>query len=108
MRFGKKGKLRAKYVDPYEILEQIGKVAYRLALSMEFEKIHYVFHISQLKRYIPDERHVLEPERIHINISLTYDERPMKILNKKVRSIHNKDVHIVKVLGSNHESEEAT
>ena len=32
----------------------------------------------------------------------------MKILDKKVRSTHNKDVHILKVLRSNHESEEAT
>ncbi|XP_057251082.1 uncharacterized protein LOC130591602 [Beta vulgaris subsp. vulgaris] len=108
MRFGKKGKLSAKYVGPYEILERIGKVAYRLALPMEFEKMHDVFHISQLKRYIPDERHVLEPERVQIDSSLTYEERPVKILDRKVRSTRNKDVHIVKVLWSNHESEEAT
>ena len=42
MRFGEKGKLSAKYVGAYEILEQIGKVAYRLALPMEFEKMHDV------------------------------------------------------------------
>ena len=65
MRFGKKGKLSAKYIGPYEILERIEKVTYRLALPIEFEKMHDVLHISQLKRYIPDERHVLEPKRIH-------------------------------------------
>ncbi|XP_019103715.1 uncharacterized protein LOC109134429 [Beta vulgaris subsp. vulgaris] len=92
----------------YEILEQIGKVAYRLALPMEFEKMRDVFHISQLNRYIPDERHVLEPDPIQIDSSLTYEENPVKIPHRKVRSTHNKDVHIVKVLWYNHESEEAT
>ena len=53
-------------------------------------------------------RHVLEPERIQIDSSLTYKERPVKILDKKVHSTHNKDVNIVKVLWYNHESEEAT
>ena len=39
MRFGKRGKLSAKYVGSYEILQRIGKVAYKFALLMEFEKI---------------------------------------------------------------------
>ncbi|XP_010666675.1 uncharacterized protein LOC104883811 [Beta vulgaris subsp. vulgaris] len=108
MRFGKKGKLCAKYVASYEILQRIGKVAYKLALLMEFEKMHDVFHICQLKRYIPDKSHVLERKRIQIDRSFTYEERPVRILDKKVRSTHNKNVNVVKVLWSNHESEEAT
>ncbi|XP_056692111.1 uncharacterized protein [Spinacia oleracea] len=108
MRFGEKGKLSAKYVGPYEILQRVRKVAYRLVLPMEFEKMHDVFHICQLKRYIPDESHVLDPEKIQIDNSLAYEERAVKILNKKVRSTRNKDVNIVKVLWPNHESKEAT
>ena len=67
MRLGKKGKLSVKYVGPYEILQSIGKVACKLVLPMKFEKIHDVFHISQLKRYVPHERHILESERIQID-----------------------------------------
>ena len=78
-----KAKLCTKYVGPYEILQIIAKVAYKLALPMKFEKIHYVFHIFQLKRYIRDENHVLEPERIQIDSSLVYEERPVKILIKR-------------------------
>ena len=78
-----KGKLSTKNVGPYAILQIIGKVAYKLALPMKFEKIHYVFHIFQLKRYIPDENHVFEPERIQIDSSLVYEERPVKILIKR-------------------------
>ncbi|XP_021743405.1 uncharacterized protein LOC110709491 [Chenopodium quinoa] len=108
MRFGKKGKLSPKYIGPYEILQRIGKVAYRLALPMELSKVHDVFYVSQLRRYIPDKSHVLQPETIELDQSLTYKERPVKILNSKVRSTRNMEVKIVKVLWSNQEYEEAT
>ncbi|XP_021727199.1 uncharacterized protein LOC110694331 [Chenopodium quinoa] len=80
----------------------------KLALPIEFEKMHDVFHISQLKKYVPSETHVLQPETIQVDESLTYEERPVKILDHKVQSTRNKDVKIVKVLWSNHEYEEAT
>ncbi|XP_021763978.1 uncharacterized protein LOC110728642 [Chenopodium quinoa] len=108
MRFGKKGKLSPKYIGPYEILQRVGKVAYRLALPMELSKVHDVFHVSQLRRYIPDKSHVLQPETIELDQSLTYEERPVKILDSIVRSTRNKEVKIVKVLLSNQEYEEAT
>ncbi|XP_021759467.1 uncharacterized protein LOC110724352 [Chenopodium quinoa] len=107
MRFGKKGKLSPKYIGPYEVLQTIGKVAYRLALPMELSKVHDVFHVSQLRRYILNKSHVLQTETIELDQSLTYEERPVKILNSKVRSTHNKEVKIVKVLWSNQEYEEA-
>ncbi|XP_021726149.1 uncharacterized protein LOC110693301 [Chenopodium quinoa] len=108
MRFGTKGKLSPKYIGPYEILQRIGKVSYRLALSMDLSKVHDVFHVSQLRRYIPDKSHVLQPEAIKLDQSLTYEERPVRILDSKVRSTRKKDVKIVKVLWSNQEAEEAT
>ncbi|XP_021717438.1 uncharacterized protein LOC110685248 [Chenopodium quinoa] len=108
MRFGKKIKLSPKYIGLYEILQRIGKVAYRLALHMELSKVHDVFHVSQLRRYIPDKSHALQPETIEIDQSLTYEERPVKILDSKVCSTRNKEVKIIKVLWSNQEYEEAT
>ena len=49
LRFGKKGKLSPRFIAPYEILERIGPVAYRLALPPELSKIHNVFHVSMLR-----------------------------------------------------------
>ncbi|KAG8486371.1 hypothetical protein CXB51_019815 [Gossypium anomalum] len=51
LRFGKKGKLSPRFIGPYEIVERVGPVAYRLALPPELEKIHNVFHVSMLRRY---------------------------------------------------------
>ncbi|XP_021751343.1 uncharacterized protein LOC110717009 [Chenopodium quinoa] len=108
MRFGKKRKLSPKYIEPYEILQGIGNVAYRLALPMDLSKVHDVFNVSQLRRYISDKSHVLQPKTIELDQSLTYEERPVRILDSKVRSTSKKDVKIVKVLWSNQETEEAT
>ena len=59
LRFGKKGKPSPRFISPYEILEKIGPVAYRLALPPELSKLHYVFHVSMLWRYRSDESHIL-------------------------------------------------
>ena len=48
MRFGNKGKLSPRYIGPYEIIEKIGPLAYKLALPPELTKIHDVFHVSML------------------------------------------------------------
>ena len=48
MRFGNKGKLSPRYIGPYEILERVGPLAYRLALPPELAKIHNVFHVRML------------------------------------------------------------
>ena len=59
LRFGKKGKLSPRFIGPYEVLERIGPVAYRLALPSELAKLHDVFHVSMLRKYHSDESHIL-------------------------------------------------
>ena len=52
MRFGRKGKLSPRYIGPYEILERIRKLAYRLELPFELSQLHNVFHIYMLRKYV--------------------------------------------------------
>ncbi|GKC99626.1 hypothetical protein Tco_1169901 [Tanacetum coccineum] len=64
MCFGKKGKLAPRYVGPFEILERIGHVAYRLRLPKELSEVHDTFHVSNLKEYWTDANIHVPLERI--------------------------------------------
>ena len=62
MRFDIQGKLSPRFVGPFEILEKIGDVAYRLSLPPAFAGIHNVFHASMLRKYVSDPSHIVEYE----------------------------------------------
>ncbi|KAJ8760544.1 hypothetical protein K2173_015211 [Erythroxylum novogranatense] len=108
MRFGKKGKLSPRYIGPYEILERIRPLAYRLALPPELSQIHDVFHVSMLRRYRSDPSHVIQISDIQLRDDLSYEEIPVAILDTKDKVLRNKTVQLVKVLWRNHAVEEAT
>lgn len=42
------------YIGPFEVLRQVGEVAYKLALPPNQLVVHPVFHISMFKKYVPD------------------------------------------------------
>ncbi|XP_074288330.1 uncharacterized protein LOC141613488 [Silene latifolia] len=83
VRFGNKGKLSLKHIGPYEILDRVGEVAYRLALPPALDRVHNIFHVSQLRKYVSDPTHVLEPEHIEIDEQLSYVKEPKEILIEK-------------------------
>ncbi|XP_050125654.1 uncharacterized protein LOC126602859 [Malus sylvestris] len=90
------------------ITERVGEVAYRLELPLELSKVHNVFHVSMLIKYVSDPSHVIPPQPLEINPYLTYDEEPVMILDWKDKILLNKTIHMVKVLWKNHSIEEAT
>ena len=102
MRFGKKGKLSPRYVGPFEIVQRIGKVAYKLALNPELSAVHDVFHVSMLKKYVPGPSHVLNQKLIEVHKDLTYEDKPIKILDREEKVLRNKVIPLVNVLWRNH------
>ncbi|XP_043705385.1 uncharacterized protein LOC122655239 [Telopea speciosissima] len=97
MRFSKKGKLNPRYIGHYEILKRIGAVAYRLALPPSLEGVHNVFHISKLKKYVPNPTHILTVEPVQLETDMSYEEQPEEILWRKEHKLHNRTVAYVKV-----------
>ena len=108
MRFGKKGKLSQRYIGPFEILDRVGNVSYRLALPPVLSHIHNVFHVSVLRKYMPDPSHVLEYEPINVREDLSYEEQPVQILDRKDQVLRSRNISLVKVLWRNHTVQEAT
>ncbi|CAN6725954.1 unnamed protein product [Malus baccata var. baccata] len=106
--WSEKGKLSPRYIRPYQIVERVGEVAYRLALPSKLARVHNVFHVSMLRRYVSDSSHVIPHQPLEINPDLTYDEVLVNILDWKDKVLRNKIVQMVKVLWKNHSVEEAT
>ena len=108
LRFRRKGKLSPRFIGPYEILERVRPVAYRLALPLELAKLHDVFHVSMLRRYHSDPSHILPIQDIQVQEDFTVEEEPKAILDREIRQLRNKQVPLVKVLWQHHGMEEAT
>ena len=64
MRFGKKGKLSPRHVGPFEVFEKVRVLAYIKTLPLKLGKIHNVFHVSLLRKYVYDASHVIQIEPI--------------------------------------------
>ena len=60
VRFGKWGKLSSRYIGPFKILERVATVVYRLVLPLSFSGVHEVFPVSMLRKYTPDQTHVVD------------------------------------------------
>ena len=81
----------------FEILEKVGALAYKVALPPSLSKIHNVFHVSTLKKYVFDPSHVMELEPIQISEDLTYKEVPIQIVDVMDKVLRHAVVKWVKV-----------
>ena len=108
LRFGKRGKLSPRYISPYEIVDKVGEVAYRLRLPSELANIHDMFHVSMLRKYTADPSHILKEQPIQLKENLTYEEHPIENLDHRDQVLRNKVIPLVKVLWQNNGAKEAT
>ena len=90
-------KLSPRYMGPFDVIEKVGEVSYRIALPPQLSRLHDVFHVSQLKKYHSDPSHVIEPEEVELEDNLTYRVEPERILDVKDKQLRNKTIRLVKV-----------
>ena len=98
VRFGKRGKLFPRYIEPFKILERVGTVAYQLALPPSMSGVHEVFHISMLRKYTLDIAHVVDWEDITVDTDGTFEEGPVRIMDSQDQDLQRKTLKLVKVL----------
>nr|GEU56603.1 putative reverse transcriptase domain-containing protein [Tanacetum cinerariifolium] len=87
VRFGKNEKLAPRYVGPFEIVECVGPVAYRLKLPQELSCVHNVFHVSNLKKCLADSDLQVPLEEIKIDDRLYFMEEAVEIVDRMFGSI---------------------
>ncbi|XP_028093708.1 uncharacterized protein LOC114293779 [Camellia sinensis] len=108
VRFEKKGKLSPRFIGPFEILDKIGEVAYRLALPPQPAKVHNVFHVSMLRKYEPHSSYIINWKEINLDEDVTFEEKPVKILDRREKKLRGKTIPLVRVLWRHREAEEST
>lgn len=109
IRFGKKkAKLSPRFIGPFQIIERIGNLAYRLDLPPNLSNVHNVFHVSMLREYKPDKSHVIDHSTLEVSEDVTYNEAPVRILGKEVRKLRTKEIPVVKVQWNRHDENEAS
>nr|GFA90788.1 hypothetical protein [Tanacetum cinerariifolium] len=107
-RFGIKGKLSPRFIGPFEILDRVGEVSYRLALPPQLSHVHDVFHVSLLREYKYHPLHVITYPLDQIRKDLSYEEEPEAIIDRQDRIMRKKTIPFVKILWRNHPEREAT
>ena len=108
VKFGKRGKLSPRLIEPFEILEKVGTIAYWLALPPSMSGVHEVFHVSILWKYTPDPAHMVDWGKITVNTDGTFEEGPLRIMDSQDQVMRRKTVRLVKVLWQHCGVEEAT
>ncbi|GJS62402.1 hypothetical protein Tco_0657186 [Tanacetum coccineum] len=97
VRFGKKGKLAPRFVGPFEIIEKVGSVAYRLDLPEELNVVHDTFHVSNLKKCLAGPTLQVALDEIRVNDKLNFVEEPMEILEREFKKLKHSRIAIIKV-----------
>nr|GEY11032.1 reverse transcriptase domain-containing protein [Tanacetum cinerariifolium] len=85
VRFGKRGKLNARYVGTFKVLDKVGTVAYKLELLQELNRVHNTFYVSNLKKCHTDEPLAVPLDGLHFYEKLHFVEEPREIMDQEVK-----------------------
>ena len=61
-----------------------------------------------LRKYLPDESHVLQPQAMKVDSQMSYVEEPIAVVDRQVRKLRSKEILSVKVIWNHHGENEAT
>nr|GEU88902.1 hypothetical protein [Tanacetum cinerariifolium] len=97
VRFRKKGKLAPRFVRPFEIIEKVGLVSYRLDLPKELNGVHDTFHVLSLKKCLADSTLQVPLDEIRVDAKLFFVKEPMEILERDFKKLKRSRISIVMV-----------
>nr|GEV62487.1 putative reverse transcriptase domain-containing protein [Tanacetum cinerariifolium] len=95
--FEKNGKLAPRDAGPYDILERIGLIAYRLRLPEELNSVHHTFHVLNLKKCLTDANLHVPLDEIKVDKTLCFVEEPVEIMDREIKKLKRRKIALVKV-----------
>jgi hypothetical protein len=107
LRMGTCAKLVPHYCVPFEVLEKVGPVAYKISLPPNIRS-HNVFHVSLLKKYIHVSNHGINCTMIQVEPKEEFHNEPQCILDRKEVFLQNRPIMQVKVQWKHFGADEAT
>jgi len=84
-------KLAPRYCIPFEVLDILGPISYRIASPVHM-KSHNFYHVSLLKNYVHDPNHVINSNVIQVELEGEFQVESMCILEKKVTLLQNQAI----------------
>lgn len=84
------------YISPFKVMRCVGEDAYEHELPPILPIVHLVFHVSMLKKYVPDRSHQLQYDELGVQPDLSYEEA-VRILDGSMKTLRRKEVTLVKV-----------
>ncbi|GJT61440.1 putative reverse transcriptase domain-containing protein [Tanacetum coccineum] len=95
--YAEKRRKPLEFVGPFETIERIDPVAYRLRLSEELNGDHDTFHVSKLKKCLANPRLQIPLDEIQFDAKLNFIEEPVEILEREFKKLKRSTIAIVKV-----------
>ncbi|GKG56816.1 hypothetical protein Tco_0582167, partial [Tanacetum coccineum] len=86
-----------RYIGPFKIIAKVGTVSYRLELPEQLSRVHSIFHVSNLKKYMSDETLAIPLDEIQIDDKLHFIGESVEIMDRKVKHLKQSCIPIVKV-----------
>ncbi|GJX51914.1 hypothetical protein Tco_0280283 [Tanacetum coccineum] len=97
VHFGKRGKLNPRYVGPFNVIERVRTVAYKLELPQQLSRVHNTFHVSNLKKCLSGESLMIPLEELRVDDKLHFVEEPIEVMDREIKQLKKSRIPIIKV-----------
>ena len=82
LKLGGCTKVAPRFYKFFQILKRIGPLKYKISLPHHL-RIHNVFHISLLKKYLHDSTHIIDSNVVQVEPKGEFQVEPLRILDRK-------------------------